>query len=106
LGANGAAPQWYDANGDILKKLANIVVVALIVVGSARADDDCAVEISMFERDVRVARERNERFAWQLVGANYRRRVARYCGGDERREVFARLNLTDDELKLMGCPRE
>jgi hypothetical protein len=87
-------------------KLAILFGLMVTIAGSARAGEDCTVETKMFERDVRVARERNERISWQLVGANYKRRVARYCGVEERRRAFARLNLIDEELKLMGVSRE
>jgi hypothetical protein len=82
-------------------KLAILFGLTVTIAGSAPAGEDCTVETKMFERDVR-----NERISWQLVGANYKRRVARYCEVEERRRAFARLNLTDEELKLMGVSRQ
>ena len=70
------------------------------------AAEDCANELRMFERDVRAARELKERVLWRLVGANYRRRVMRYCAKEERRGGVAKLQLTPDEMKLLGLPDE
>jgi hypothetical protein len=47
-----------------------------------------------------------ERVIWRLVGANYRRRVTRYCATGERRAGVAKLQLTPEEMKLLGLPDE
>jgi hypothetical protein len=72
----------------------------------AVAGEDCPNELRMFERDVRAARELKEPVLWRLVGANYKRRVRRYCAPAERRAVVAKLQLTPDEMKLLGLPDE
>jgi len=82
------------------------VGVAILMVGPAIAGEDCANELRMFERDIRAARELKERVLWRLVGANYRRRVTRYCASAERRAVVAKLQLTPEEMKLLGLPDE
>lgn len=82
------------------------VGVAILMLAPAIAGDDCANELRMFERDVRAARELKERVLWRLVGANYRRRVTRYCASAERRAVVAKLQLTPEEMKLLGLPDE
>jgi hypothetical protein len=89
-----------------VKKLAFSLGLAVVLIAPAAAEEDCALEIRMFDRDVRVAREIKEHFSWKLVGANYRRRVHRYCTIEERRAAVARLKLTDEELQLMGIARE
>jgi len=82
------------------------VGVAILMVAPAIAGEDCANELRMFERDIRAARELKERVLWRLVGANYRRRVTRYCAAAERRAVVAKLQLTPEEMKLLGLPDE
>jgi len=72
----------------------------------AIAAEDCANELRMFERDVRAAREMKERVLWRLVGANYKRRVTRSCAPGERRAGVAKLQLTPEEIKLLGLPDE
>jgi hypothetical protein len=87
-------------------KIVNKYVVALflsaILNAFAEASDECRNELQMFERDVRMARENNERVFWRLVAANYQRRVMRYCSAEERRGAVGRLSLTVDEQELMG----
>jgi hypothetical protein len=83
-----------------------LVGVAILMVPPAMATEDCANELRMFQRDVRAAREMKERVLWRLVGANYRRRVTRYCAKEERRAGVAKLQLTPDEMKLLGLPDE
>jgi len=78
-----------------------LVCLAVCVVGPATAAEECPNELRMFERDVRAAREMKEPLFWQLVGANYRRRVVRYCGKDERRAGVAKLQLTPEEMQLL-----
>ena len=82
------------------------VGVALLMMAPAIAAEDCANELRMFERDVRAAREMKERVLWRLVGANYKRRVTRYCAPGERRAGVAKLQLTPEEMKLLGLPDE
>ena len=82
------------------------VGVAILMMAPAIAAEDCANELRMFERDIRAARELKERVLWRLVGANYRRRVTRYCAPAERRAVVATLQLTPEEMKLLGLPDE
>ena len=82
------------------------VGVAILIMAPAVAGEDCANELRMFERDVRAARELKESVLWRLVGANYKRRVRRYCAPAERRAVVAKLQLTPDEMKLLGLPDE
>jgi len=82
------------------------VGVAFLIMAPAVAGEECANELRMFERDVRAARELKEPVLWRLVGANYKRRVRRYCTPAERRAVVAKLQLTPDEMKLLGLPDE
>ena len=90
----------------IESKIVNKYVVALflsaILNASAEASEECRNELQMFERDVRMARENNERVFWRLVAANYQRRVMRYCSDEERRAAVGRLSLTVGEQELMG----
>jgi hypothetical protein len=55
-----------------------VVYLGGILNGSVKASEQCRNELHMFERDVRIARENNERVFWRLVAANYQRRVIRY----------------------------
>jgi hypothetical protein len=80
--------------------------LSMALAAGAAADDGCPNELKMFERDVRVAREMRERVIWQLAGINYQRRVSRYCAAEERRGAVNRLQLTDEELKLLGVARD
>ena len=82
------------------------VGVAILIMAPAVAGEDCANELRMFERDVRAARELKEPVLWRLVGANYKRRVRRYCAPAERRTGVAKLQLTPEEMKLLGLPDE
>jgi hypothetical protein len=79
-----------------------VVCLSVSIWGPATAGEECPNELWMFERDVRASREMKERVFWQLVGANYRRRVVRYCGTEERRAGVAKLQLTPEEMKLLG----
>jgi hypothetical protein len=72
----------------------------------AVAGEECANELKMFERDVRMARELKERIFWQLAAANYKRRVTRYCAKEERHTGVAKLQLTPDEMQLLGLASE
>ena len=72
----------------------------------AVAGEECPNELRMFERDVRMARELKERIFWQLAGANYKRRVTRYCAKEERHTGVAKLQLTPDEMQLLGLASE
>jgi hypothetical protein len=77
-----------------------------VLAGTAETSDECRNELQIFERDVRMARENNEPITWKLVGANYSRRVARYCTLEERQAVVAKLRLSVDEWKLLGVALE
>ena len=95
-------------DGSVLAYMRYPLIVCLLV-GIARpaaATEECPNELRMFERDVRAAREMKERVFWRLVGANYRRRVMRYCGKEERHAGVAKLQLTPDEMKLLGLAED
>jgi hypothetical protein len=39
---------------------------------------------------------------WKLAGANYKRRVMKFCSVEERRAALGKLKLTPEELGLLG----
>jgi hypothetical protein len=83
-----------------------LVGVVISMPATVVAGQECPNELKMFERDVRSARELKDRIFWGLAGANYKRRVTRYCAKEERHAGVAKLQLTPDEMRLLGLANE